>query len=154
MVWCLLVVPNYCMVGPLAKVNKTAKAIQIFLHSTPNQTCRDRDTSNMHGTWVSSYLFWLIKEEILDCWLVFVYSLWASLTPVCGGPSECAMGAIQLFVWNQNTLGQNLSFFVFWWLRLLLILCPYQVYCVFISTSTCHKAPSRGCRPSLLFWRW
>lgn len=66
MVWCLLVMPNYCMVDPLAKVNKTAKAIQIPLHSTPSQTCRDMGTSHVHWTLLSSGLFWLFREETLD----------------------------------------------------------------------------------------
>lgn len=90
------------------------------------------------------------------CWLVFVYSLWASLTPVCdSGPSEHATDAMQSFFWNQNIQCKNLSFFDFWWLRLLLTLCTYQTYYVFMSTSfPCRKALSRCCWLSFLSWRW
>lgn len=71
MVWCLLVVPNYRMVDPLAKVNKTAGATQIPLCSTHNQTWRDMDTSKLNLTLVLSYLFWPSREETLDVDLIF-----------------------------------------------------------------------------------
>lgn len=137
MVWCLLVVPNYCVVDPLAKVNKTAEATPMPLCSTHNWVCRDMDTGNnltligliyfghskkklLRSTWFVSPIFtlWWIKNEAMG--LSFFNPMFAS------GPSECAVGSMKQSSWNQNIPCQKLSSFVFWWLRLLLTLCTYS----------------------------
>lgn len=163
MVWCLLVMPNYRMVDPLAKVNKTAGATQIPLCSTHNQTCRDTDTGNMNLNLGLSYSLWP-SCEVSWCWLDF------SLTPftLCWIKNETmlrsflnhmfASGPSEHFLLLWNSLSRIKTFCVKIPSSLFsddsgcyLLCAPIRTYYVFMSTPfTCHKAPSLGCRLSFL----
>ena len=144
MVWCLLVVPNYCMVDLLAKVNKTSEATQIPLCSTHIQTCRHMDIGNIL-TLVLSYLFWSFKEETLEVDLIFFTtstSWWIKneVMPlsffkpnVCLRALWTCCGRYEIvFLKSKYSVSKSLLF-VFWWLRLLLILLTYwDVLCVYV----------------------
>lgn len=147
MVWCLLVVPNYCMVDPLAKVNKTTEATPIPLYSNHNQTYRELC---ILAIWMSpwicpTYFGHSMKKLLTSTWFFFPTLLlygelkrrlcfWVSSTPMfASGPSERAVGAMKYSSWNQNILCQNRASFVFWWLRLLLTLCTHSdVLCFYV----------------------
>lgn len=157
MVWCLLVVPNYCMVDALAKVNKTAEATQIPLCSTHNWAWREMDTGN-NLTLIGLVYFGHSKKKLLRsaCFFFPNFILWwiknesmplSFFDPTFAlGPSECAVDSMKQSFWNQNIPCQKFSSFVFWWLRLLLNFAPIQTYYGFVPTSfTCHKAPSLCC---------
>lgn len=136
MVWCLLVVPNYCMVDPFAKVNKTSETTQIPLCSTYIQTCGYMYIGNIL-TMVLSYLFWSFKEETLEVDLIFFTTsiLWwiknevmplSFFNPnVCLGTLWSCCGCYEIgFLKSKYSVSKSLLF-VFWWLRLLLILLTY-----------------------------
>lgn len=157
MVWCLLVVPNYCIVDPLAKVNKTAEATQIPLCSTHNWACKDMDTSN-NLSLIGLIYFGHSKKKFLrsvDNFLQLLHydelkirrRLWASST------QRLPRGLLTVLWILWNSLSGIKTFHVKSALPLFsddsgcyLLHAPIQTYYVFMSTSfTCHKTPSLCC---------
>lgn len=164
MVWCLLVVPNYCMVDPLAKVNKTAKQPQfpfilIIIRHIESYAYWQYECNPgfvllilaiqwrnswlqldffllfyFMVNWKGGYAFEFLQPQCLPQGLLNV--LWVLWNTLPGIKIFCVKIAPPLF---SDDSGCSL------------LCAPIQTYYVFMSTSfTCHKAPSLCCRLSFL----